>query len=60
MDYTKRKKELEELYNKAVEQKNQLNVFIEQTRGRYQEIEQLEKEAELKEKPKIEHKNDKK
>ena len=50
-DFTKRKKELEDQYSQTSLQINQLNqkvqeltILREQLRGRYQEIEQLEKE----------------
>ena len=51
MDYKKRKKELEEEFNKVqqeIKQKSQelqqLSIFREQLRGRYQEILELEKD----------------
>jgi len=45
MDTKERKKKIQEDFNKATQQREQLSVMIEQLRGQYSLLDEMEKEA---------------
>ena len=50
MDTIERKKKIQEDFNKAIQQREQLSVMIEQLRGQYALLDELSKEEEKEDK----------